>query len=179
MLAVVDFTVTAGQSSLSVVHGQSVQTSLTATPSPLATFSPTVTFSCSGLPSGSSCSFSPSSVTPNGAALATTLTIQTSASAARMEHASSGHSTGLLYSLLLPGCLSILSMNRKRILLNARFLGLLATLTLSMMFWTACGSTGTTGPAPPPPVTATVTVTATSSGATPISKQVAIQLTVQ
>jgi hypothetical protein len=70
------------------------------------------------LPSGSSCSFSPSSVTPNGASLATTLTIQTSASAARMEHASSGHSTGLLYALLLPGCRSILFMKRKRILLN-------------------------------------------------------------
>jgi pro-kumamolisin-like protein/Big-like domain-containing protein len=178
-LAVVDFIVTAGQSSLSVVRGQSVQTSLTVTPSPLATFSPTVTFSCSGLPSGSSCSFSPGSVTPNGAPLATTLTIQTSASAARMERASSGHSTGLLYALLLPGCL-ILSMKRKCILLNVRFLGLLATLTLSIMFSTACGTLGTTGPPPPPPpVTATVTITATSSGATPISKQVAIQLTVQ
>lgn len=176
-LAVVDFTVTASQSSLSVVHGQSVQTSLTVTPSPLATFSPTVTFSCSGQPSGSSCSFSPNSLTPNGASIATTLTIQTSASAARMEHASSGHSNGLLYALLLPGCLGILSTKRKRILLNARFLGSLATLALSIMFWTACGSTGTTGP--PPPVTATVTVTATSSGATPISKQVVIQLTVQ
>jgi len=181
-LMVVDFTVAASQTILSVVPGQSVQTSLTVTPEPMASFSPTVTFSCSGLPSGSTCTFNPSSVTPNGASLATTLTIQTTAPSARMhrsEHASFGHGSGLLYALLLPGCVGILSMKRKRIAANARFLGLLATLTLSMICWTACGSVGITPPPPPPPVTASVTITATSSGATPISHQVVIQLTVQ
>lgn len=185
-LMIVDFTVAASQTSLSVVAGQSAQTSLTLTPEPMASFSPTVTFSCAGLPSESTCTFNPSSVTPNGASLATTLTIQTTAPSARMqrsEHASSGHGGGLIYAFLLPGCLGILSMKRKRILLKARFLGLLATLTLSMVCWTACGSLGITPPPPPnggtPAGPATVTVTATSSGSTPISKQVVIQLTVQ
>jgi hypothetical protein len=39
----------------------------------------TVTFACSGLPAASSCTFSPASVTPNGAAATTTLTLSTTA----------------------------------------------------------------------------------------------------
>jgi Bacterial Ig-like domain (group 3)/Divergent InlB B-repeat domain len=182
-LMVVDFTVT-GQSTLSVVRGQSVQTSLTVTPQPLASFTPTVTFSCSGLPAQSTCTFNPSSVSPNGAALATTLTIQTTAPSAGLQRASTfGHGSGLLFALLLPGFLGILSMKRQRILLHARFVALLATLTLSMICWTACGTLGLVPPPQQNPGTpagaATVTVTATSSGASPISKQVVIQLTVQ
>jgi hypothetical protein len=181
-LMVVDFTV-ASQSNLSVVRGQSVQTSLTVTPEPLAGFTPTVTFSCSGLPAESTCSFNPSSVSPIGAALATTLTIQTTAPSAGLRASSFGHGSGLFYALLLPGFLGILSMKRQRILLHARFLALLATMTLSMICWTACGTLGLVPPPQQnqgtPAGAATVTVTATSSGASPISKQVVIQLTVQ
>ena len=39
----------------------------------------TVTFACTGLPAASSCTFSPASVTPNGSAATTTLTISTTA----------------------------------------------------------------------------------------------------
>jgi hypothetical protein len=179
---VVDFTV-AGQSNLSVVRGQSVQTSLTVTPQPLASFTPTVTFSCSGLPAQSTCTFNPNSVSPNGAALATTLTIQTTAPSTGLRASTFGHGSGLLFALLLPGFLGILSMKGQRILIHARFVALVATLTLSMICWTACGTLGLVPPPQQnpgtPAGTATVTVTATSSGATPISKQVVIQLTVQ
>jgi hypothetical protein len=54
---------------------------LTVTPSD--GFNHAVTFSCSGLPSGAACSFAPDSVTPDGSALKTTLTISTAAATAR------------------------------------------------------------------------------------------------
>src|SRR5246500_1243159 len=84
-LSVVDIVVMPGQSSLTVMRGKSVQTSLTVTAAPPASFNPTVTFACSGLPLETSCSFNPSSVTPNGAPVTTTLTIQTVAPSARLK----------------------------------------------------------------------------------------------
>jgi subtilase family serine protease len=59
----------------SVAAGASTTTTITLTPN--NGFTGTVTFSCSGLPAGATCSFSPTSV-PNGTGT-TTLTIQTAA----------------------------------------------------------------------------------------------------
>jgi N-acetylneuraminic acid mutarotase len=75
-----DFSVTASSSSLVIEAGQSSSFSLTLTP--LNGFNSVVSFSCSGLPAGASCSFSPATVTPNGGPITTTVTVNTSPTAA-------------------------------------------------------------------------------------------------
>lgn len=76
-----DFSVSCSPSSLSVSQGASTTSTCTVTST--NGYSSAVSLSCSGLPSGSSCSFSPSSVTPpsNGSANST-LTVTASGSAA-------------------------------------------------------------------------------------------------
>ena len=186
-LTVVDYTVTPSALSLTVKRGQSGQVTLAVTPAPAGSFSPTVTFACSGLPLQATCSFSPATVTTSGALANTTLTIQTTASA-RLEHLF-GRSE-LLYAFLLPGFMGIVLMRRngKRIAGSARLLGLICLLTLSTIWSTGCGagasppggggSTPTVG-TPLGSSVVTITATATSSGTPPITKQVTVTLTVQ
>jgi hypothetical protein len=69
--------------SQTIKAGQSATFTITVTPS--GGFSSAVNFACDGLPSGASCSFSPSSVTPNGGPASTTLTISTTAPTAALE----------------------------------------------------------------------------------------------
>ncbi|HLZ41367.1 MAG TPA: protease pro-enzyme activation domain-containing protein [Candidatus Sulfotelmatobacter sp.] len=66
-----DFSGTADKSTLSVLAGQGGTTTITVTP--VNNFTGSVSFACSGLPTGGSCSFSPSTVTPPG----TTQTVAT------------------------------------------------------------------------------------------------------
>jgi Bacterial Ig-like domain (group 3) len=181
-LTVVDYTVTPSAPSLTVKRGQSGQVTLTVTPAPSGSFSPTVTFTCSGLPLQSSCTFSPSSVAANGAPANTTLTIQTTASA-RLEHLF-GRSS-LFYAFLLPGFMGIVFVRRngKQIAGSTRLLGLICLLALSTIWSTGCGagagtpnSGGNTQTVGTPLGSSVVTITATSSG---ITKQARVTLTVQ
>jgi len=80
---VADFSFAASISSLSVTAGHAGTTSITVTPQ--NGFNSAVSFTCSGLPFGASCSFSPATVTPSGAASSTTLTVTTSASMAALH----------------------------------------------------------------------------------------------
>jgi Bacterial Ig-like domain (group 3)/Divergent InlB B-repeat domain len=185
-LTVVDIVVTAAQPSLTVARGKSVQTSLTVTPAPLASFHPTVTFACSGLPLQSSCSFNPPTLVTNGAAMSTTLTIQTTAPSAGLKQLL-GRAVQF-YALLLPGFVGIVFVKRngKRRPGKVRVLGLVSALLLSTIWWTACGvsaktgSGGVTSQNSGTPVGSTmVTITATSSGPSPLSKPITITLTVQ
>ena len=179
-LTVVDFTVTPPQTSLTVTRGVGNTTSLTITPIPLAGFNPTVTFACSGLPSEATCTFSPTSVTPNGAAASTSVTINAKAPVAMLEPGFGR--ARVFYAVFLPAMIGFLflSNNKKtRLAGSVRVLSLVGILALSTLWWTACG--GSKAPSDPgtPVGTSTVTVTATSSGTSPITKQVAITLTVQ
>jgi hypothetical protein len=185
-LSVVDIVVMPGQSSLTVMRGKNVQTSLTVTAAPSASFNPTVTFACSGLPLEASCSFNPSSVTPNGAAMSTMLTIQTVAPSARLKRLFGR--AELFYTMLLPGFIGafLVKRNGKRVPGRGRLFGLVGALMLATLWWTACGggssassSAATNQNSGTPVGSSTVTVTATSSGTSPISKQVTITVTVQ
>ena len=69
------FNVSFSPTSVTVSAGQSGKTTITVTPQ--NGFNQPVTFACSGLPAASTCSFSPSTVTPNGSAATSTLTIAT------------------------------------------------------------------------------------------------------
>jgi Chitobiase/beta-hexosaminidase C-terminal domain len=72
-----DFQVSVNPSSLTIVAGQSGQAVFTVTPT--NGFNSKVSFACTGLPPGAACSFNPPSVTPNGAAASSTLTVTTTA----------------------------------------------------------------------------------------------------
>lgn len=65
-----NFSIALGAASLSVKAGGNESTSVSVTPQ--NGFNAPVTFSCSGLPAGAACSFSPATVTPSGGVAATT-----------------------------------------------------------------------------------------------------------
>lgn len=81
-----DYSVATSPTSSEVTSGQSATTTITVTPQ--NGFNSAVSFSCSGLPTGAVCNFSPQTVTPSGTAASTTLTITTSAASAT-SHANS------------------------------------------------------------------------------------------
>jgi len=147
------FSVAASPASAAVNAGQSVTTSIVITPT--GGFTSAVSFSCSGLPSVATCSFSPATVTPPGTT-STTLTVTTGASHSAL-HRDSGPvfpAVALAFALC---CLGF----RKRSCLNV-----LLALAISVVPWsllTGCGSGGGSGAGgTSPPVTSTITVTATS-----------------
>jgi len=157
---------TGGNSSVTVTAGNSATVQLTVGASANAT---SVTFSCSGLPAGAQCSFSPASVNATPQPTTVTLTISTSPSA--VVH----RSTGLpwVLAMILPGLL-LLAGNANRVRRRNLVVGLLLALTLSLA---GCGSSNSATPMQPRQVIqAAVTVTAKATGATPGTTQ--IQLTI-
>jgi hypothetical protein len=70
----IDFSIAASPTSASVKHGQSVKFTVTVN-SVGGSFTSAVGLSCSGLPSGASCSFSPSGVTPGERGATSVMTI--------------------------------------------------------------------------------------------------------
>jgi Glycoside hydrolase family 44/Bacterial Ig-like domain (group 3) len=69
-----DYSLSLSSSALSVRAGGSGKLSLSVTPE--NGFKQAISFACSGLPAGASCSFSPQSVTPSSGPLTATLTVQ-------------------------------------------------------------------------------------------------------
>jgi hypothetical protein len=148
------FTVAATPSSLTIAAGRSATATVTITPQ--HGFSAPVTFSCSGLPSGASCSFAPATVTPAGGAATATLTVSTSVS-----NATSEPPTQPKTRLLFPGGTTFavgiccLAWRKRRSAMLAVLFGL--------MLLPGCGGGSSSSPSSnPPTTTATVTVTATS-----------------
>src|SRR5205807_7656660 len=76
-----DYSLQAVTASLTIAAGQSGNASLAVIPQ--GGFNQAVTFACSGLPSGASCSFAPTTLTPDGTDIANdTMTISASGVAA-------------------------------------------------------------------------------------------------
>jgi hypothetical protein len=75
-----DFSASSPTSTLSLYAGQAGTATITV--APINNFSGAVGFTCSGLPTGNTCSFNPPTVTPSGASVATTATIQSGGSGA-------------------------------------------------------------------------------------------------
>jgi hypothetical protein len=159
-----DFAVSLSPGSGSVTAGNSLTTTVSITP--LNGFSQSVNFSCSGLPSGTSCSFSPATATPAGGAAQTTLTLQTAPRKALLR--TSPDIRGRINLALLGGgllCLALFRHDRRR---WTRLLPLCVLFTLML----GCGG----GSSTVSPVTSTVTVTATAGSN---SHSVSYTLTVQ
>jgi pseudomonalisin len=169
-----DFTIAPNPPIVSVTApGQSGTTTLTITP--LGGFNQTITYSCSGLPSEATCTFTAASATSE------TMTIATTAPSARLDRAPLGRSRGLFYALLLPGIFGLVLSkgNRKRTRQGVRLLSFIALLALSTMWMPACGGGSSSAPSNPgtPAGTSTVMVTATAGTLPP--KTVPVTLTIQ
>ena len=167
-----DFSVAATPGSQTVTGGQSATASISVTPA--NGFNSAVTFSCSGLPSGATCSFSPATVTPSGGVASTTLTVSTTTADAALHR----DSRPLIPVAALAALLCCFGFRKRRLLvlvlvMSAAGLGLL----------TSCGGGGTGsgggggggGGGGSQSATYTITVTATSGT---LQHAVAISLTV-
>jgi hypothetical protein len=129
-----------GSTALTVTSGQSVTTTVSVTGG--GGFGGTVNFSCTGLPTNASCSFSPASVTVSGTAAASTaLTVSTSATASARDGETSRSLTVLACGLPLLGLLTLLPVARGRLLL----LCLGFVVFVSMTTLTGCGGDSSSG----------------------------------
>ena len=121
-----------------------------------------LTYSCAGLPSESSCIFSPTSPTKSATV---TVSIQTMAPTAQL-HEPLRRGNQIFYAMLLPGLLGIVLTlgSRERSARGVRLLSLIVVLGLSTMWLAACGGGGGGGISNPgtPKGTYTVTVNATT-----------------
>ena len=175
-----DFSVAASPASVTVTAGSSGTSTLTATPS--NGFNQAVTFACSGLPSLATCTFAPTSVTPNGAAVTTTVTVSTTGTTTTgMNEPPASNPSGSPMTLALAGvfaCFFSFSLGgiRKR---NLRLLSILLIIAgLGLM--SGCGGSSKKTTQGTPPGTYAVTVTATAgSGNSALSHATNISLVVQ
>jgi N-acetylneuraminic acid mutarotase len=149
-----DFSVAASPASFTVTAGQSGTATIAVTP--LNGFNSAVTFACSGLPTGASCSFSPATVTPSGAAASTTLTVATSKTSAALHRIPIPWFPGSTLAALFC-CLGYKKRRLFPMLLLAASLAGLGLLN-------GCGGGGSSagGSSTPQSTTSTVTVTASS-----------------
>jgi uncharacterized protein (TIGR03118 family) len=168
------FSIAAASSTLTVMKGQSTSTTLTVTPT--NGFNSAVSFSCSGLPGGATCSFSPATVTPTSGPVTTQLTISTVTtgtfgSAFKPVASIPGSRRGpfglelVALLLLLPYFLKRAAERREGITRAPKWVGI-AVATGLLVAAVGCGgskSTTTTGTGMGTPMgTTTVMVTATS-----------------
>lgn len=156
-----DFSVSASPAFISVAAGQTGTASISITPA--NGFNSAVSFACSGLPSGASCSFSPSTVAPSGASASTTLAIATSTTTAAL-HDDQRPLVPIAPVAGLAGALVCLGFAKRR---HLRMFVLLAVSVSGLSLLSACGGGGSGsgsggGRGGSQPVTSTITVTATS-----------------
>jgi N-acetylneuraminic acid mutarotase len=144
------FTLAASPSILTVDAGGSGTSMLTVTP--LNGFNSAVSFACSGLASGVTCSFSPATVTPSGSAISSQLTIAASAQA-RLERRGKQWIPGS--TLALASCF-LVWRRRKNWQLTPIFV--VAALGLGAVWLSGCAQANVYAV----PETMTVTVTGTS-----------------
>jgi len=173
-----DFAFTANTGSVAVGVGKSGTVTLTVTPQ--NGFNQAVTFSCSGA-ANISCSFNPSSVTPNNSAATSALTL-TVLSAAQLRSVPSHSGSAPLYAILAPG-LVLLAGKRKRAKSAALPLALVMVLVAAALWMTSCGGStfGGSAAAPisaPQTQTSVVTVTASTAGSNPTSQTLNISVSV-
>jgi len=137
-----------------------------------------LTYSCTGLPSESTCAFSPgggSSIS----ATAVTVNIGTTPPTAQLR-SPLGRRNRIFYALLLPGIFGIVfaAGSRSR---GARLLGLIVVLSFSTLWLGACGSSSSQknpGTPPGPYVIVVKAATTAPSGGTALTASFTVNLTV-
>jgi hypothetical protein len=167
------YSISASPASGSVSAGSSAQTTITVTPA--GGFNQQVSFACSGLPSGGTCTFAPTTVTPNGTAAATTaLTIATASASASVGPPRRGSSSArgaTALALLAGGLLWTFRLRRKTALWKGLQAGVVLLLSATALVL-GCGGggsgsgSGSSGGGSTTPQAYTVTITATAGSAT-------------
>jgi hypothetical protein len=181
-----DYTITAATPSLTIKPGDSGSSQITITPE--NGFKQALTFACSGLPSGGTCTFSPQSVTPSGAAASTTVKISVPALAAARttssaistggdSHTTTGAQLFAASLLTLFAIFGFVSAGKRelaiasRVKTRARRIQLVpaaatAFALVAMLVTVSCAGFTSNGSTPPPDSQSyTVTITASGSGA--------------
>jgi uncharacterized protein (TIGR03118 family) len=167
------FNLSASSQVATVAVGSSA--TLTISIAPANSFTGMISLSCSGLPSGATCGFSPNQLMVSATAPATAaLTIQTLAAKSNgyVREALGPHTGLALASVLMLPFGSLLAFSRRRRFASLRLLGVVTLLFISAGLIEGCGSS-TPGT---PPGTSNVTITATSGSITQTS---IVALTVQ
>lgn len=158
-----DFQVSVNPTALTIVAGQSGMATFTVTPQ--NGFNSQVSFACSGLPSEAACTFNPPSVTPNGAAVSSTLTVTTTAASAMWTPPPT--SLRPSYALLFPvlAMMFVIAARRRQELCGLQLLGLLIVLMAATEL-TSCGGGSKPAGNPGTPVgTSTASVSASGGSA--------------
>ncbi|HXZ40824.1 MAG TPA: Ig-like domain repeat protein, partial [Terriglobales bacterium] len=174
-LFVQDFTIAANPTTVTVsAPGQTGTATVTITP--LGGFNQTLTYSCSGLPSETTCSFA------SAGANSETVTFSTTA-ASRLWKGPFGRGASTFYAMLLPGLMGLVLPVGSRKRARYSLLALLAVLAVLILWMPACGSGSSGGTSPSNPGTPTgsssVTITASTSGTGALSHTTIVTLTVQ
>ncbi|MGE5723866.1 MAG: hypothetical protein ACM34G_01750, partial [Acidobacteriota bacterium] len=185
---IMDFSLLARTNTAAVNAGQSAQYELFVN-SVQAAFTNPISLSCSGLPAGASCSFSPAIVAPNGPQAIVVLSVTTAKTTAALRPPPPATQAQLMLALLLPGIVVGLAggARKKRVFLAV----LLVVVLAGVILQPACGGGGSSYAAappppspppppppssPPPPVNYGFTVTATSGT---VQHQMNLNLVVQ
>ena len=154
-----------GPSGESLTSGQPSLVQITVTPTAKGFPNP-ISFSISGLPSGTTASFNPAMLTPNGSATVTTLTLTSGSSTASRRGANVRGGTSLLQALLAMWILAILGwfylrLQTRRVLVMKRYVAfaLFALIILTGSTLSGCALGVTSAPSTD---TTQLTVRATS-----------------
>ncbi len=177
-----DFQIAVNPGNLTVTAAAPGRATVLLSPGPGIGFFGNVSFACSGLPAGATCSFQPTQLLLDGFdSMTTALTITRSAQAS-LRAASTGPLRKLplsLGGLSAAACLFLFVSCRKR---RSGFLCAILVLICSLGVCAGCGgSSSSAAPPGPPPQTATiVTVTASGgSGTLAVSHSVTLAVTLQ
>jgi len=174
----VDFSLSASANSKTIQAGQSATYALTAAASG-GSFPYAVRFSCSGLPSGAKCSFSPSSLIPGASKATTTMSITTSDSVSENIPAipARQNPAGALWAQFQGlGVVGMVLANKKKRSKKSAMLILLVLAVLGLMFLTGCAGGLGIAPQQNAPQSYTVTVTGTYGS---LQHSVPVTLTIQ
>lgn len=143
-----------------------------------------VTYSCTGLPSEATCSFTAAAANSGqqitSSATSVTFSVQTTAPTTKLERPLD-RGPKIFYAVLLPGLLGIFVIggSRKRLAGGVRVLGLILVLGASTMWLASCGGSSTSGNKNPgTPVGSTnFTVNATANGVPSTTLQFTLSVT--
>jgi hypothetical protein len=162
-----DFSIALNPSMGSVSPGSSATSTITITPS--GGFSQAISLACSGLPANSTCTFSPTSVTPNGIGTsATTLTIATDVKAASVTTKLLRTPEGATSLAMLAGGGSLVLLLLRRRRKDPRLWLLQIVLVTAFVFTSApigCGH-GVSATTTTPMGTSQITITGTAGSTT-------------
>jgi hypothetical protein len=179
-----DFSFLPSSSAQTIKPGQTA--SYTISVNPVAGFNQTVALTCSGAPTGSTCSLSSSSVTLTGSTPASltvsVATIGNSAVRAQASGSSSSSSPLSIYFAIcgFPGLLLLGPRSRKSGAWAARALLGLAVLSVLSLLLAGCGGSNGTGGGGTPASTYTLTVTGTfAAGSANLTHSTNLTLVVQ